>query len=179
MRILGAVFAQATGELSLGAISELSEVPQATVSREVARLEEHGLLVSRKVGRTKLVSPNWELPWAPELRSILMQTVGVLGALAEVLSEVDGVNTAYVFGSWAARYRGEIGHQPADIDVVVVGDASQRDVRQACRKVQTELRIEVNPIVVESERWASGEDPFLLQIQEEPLVPIALGGSAR
>ncbi len=178
MRILGFLFARSFDEVSLGELSIQAGVPQATVSREIARLEAHGLVVSRQVGRTKLVRPNWDLPWAPELRSILMQTVGVLGALGAELQDVEGIEEAFVFGSWAARYTGAVGHQPADIDVVIVGEASLRDVRAACRRVQDNLRVEVNPIVVDRQRWDGEDDPFVAQLQEQPLVPIAVGNSA-
>jgi len=179
MRIVGVVFVHATDEVSIGEIGEMAGVSQATVSKEILRLEEHGLVRSRKIGRTKLVSPNWDLPWAPELRSILMQTVGVLGQLGFALSTVDGVEEAFIFGSWAARYLGEVGHQPADIDVLVIGQAELGAVRAASRQVQADLRVEVNPIVVDRARWEGNDDPFLEQVRSGPLVPIALEASSR
>lgn len=175
LRILGVLFADAGDELSVGELTERAEVAQATVSREVARLEEHGLVLTRTMGRNKLVRPNWDLPWAPELRSILVQTVGVLGRLGEVLSTVRGVEEAFVFGSWAARYEGQPGPPPHDIDVVAVGDAALRTVRRACPEVEQDLRIEINPVVVDRDRWdAEQPEPFIAQIKEQPLVPIRL-----
>src|SRR4051812_39838861 len=102
MRILAALFAGSETELSIGALAKRTGVAQATVSREVARLAEHGLVVTRMVGRTKLVAANWEHSWASELRSILTRTVGVLGLLADALAHVDGIDEAFEFGSWAA-----------------------------------------------------------------------------
>ncbi len=178
LRILGVLFAEVGGEIAIGELAERAAVAQATVSREVARLEEHGLLVSRSVGRSKLVQPNWGLPWAPELRSILMQTVGVLGRLSEALGGGDGIEEAYVFGSWAARYEGQEGHFPRDVDVVVVGDASLRSVRRLCGEAAEGLRVEINPIVVARERWEAAEpEPFVAQLRGESLVVIPLGGT--
>ena len=56
--------------------------------------------------RDALVSANWGLPRERELRSILVQTVGVLGRLAEALRTVRGIREAFVFGPWAARGTG-------------------------------------------------------------------------
>jgi predicted nucleotidyltransferase len=138
-------------------------------------LEDHGLVVTRMVGRNRFVRPNWDLPWAPELRSILLQAVGVLGRLAEAFSRVRGIDEAFVFGSWAARYRGEPGPPPRDVDVVVVGDVALRTVRQACREVAQDLRIEINPVIVDRGRWdAEQPEPFIAQITEPPLVRIRL-----
>lgn len=179
MRILGALFVQATSEVSLAEVSELTGVSQATVSREVARLEDHGLVVSRKIGRTKLIEPNWDLAWAPELRSILMQTVGVLGRLAHELDGIDGINEAFAFGSWAARYSGEVGHQPGDIDVAIVGNADLAAVRRACRRVQKDLRVEVNPIVIDPDDWNADDDPFVAELRSNSLVAIPMAVASR
>jgi predicted nucleotidyltransferase len=153
-------------------------VAQATASREVARLAEHGLVVTRQLGRNTLVRANWSLPWSRELRSILVQTVGVLGRLAEALTAVGGVESAYVFGSWAARYAGKPGPPPRDVDVVVVGDADLRSVRRACRPVEEELRVEINPVVIEPAEWIDTDpSPLIAQVKSQPLVPIPIDRS--
>ena len=116
------------------------------------------------------------MPWAPELRSILLQTVGVVGRLRDALSGVKGVDYAFVYGSWASRFAGEPGPYPNDIDVAVIGEASLRAVRTACRDVEADLRIEVNPIVIDRESWDSpSPEPFVAHIQEQPLAPIMPG----
>jgi DNA-binding transcriptional ArsR family regulator len=175
LRILATLYADAGEELSIGTLAQRAGVAQATASREVARLAEHGLVVTRPLGRNTLVSPNWHLPWAKELRAILVQTVGVLGRLADALKRVAGVKEAFVFGSWAARYTGEPGPPPRDIDVLIVGDASLRSVRRACSQVEDELNVEVNPVVVSSQAWSAAEpEPFVAQLRSQPLVPIPI-----
>jgi DNA-binding transcriptional ArsR family regulator len=176
LRILAVVFGENGEELSIGALAERAEVAQATASREIARLAEHGLVTTRALGRNTLVRANWDLPWAKDLRSILVQTVGRLGQLGAALTDLSGVEEAFVFGSWAARYTGEPGPAPNDIDVLVVGDAPLRTIRRACAPVERELRVEVNPVVVDRERWdARRPEPFVAQIQSQPLVSIPLG----
>jgi len=174
-RLLGVLFAGAGAEFTIGELAERASVAQATASREVARLEQHGLVVTRLLGRNRLVSPNWSLPWVPELRSILMQTVGVVGRLGDALRRMDGVHEAFVFGSWAARLEGEPGPFPNDVDVVVIGTASLRAMRQACRKVEQDLRVDINPVVIDRVSWDSeAPEPFIAHIKEQPLVQIPL-----
>lgn len=178
MRILALLFAGTEDELSIGDIADGAGVAQATVSREVARLANHGLVLTRMIGRTKLVAANWGLSWSTELRSILTQTVGVLGLLANALSGHAGVEQAFVFGSWAARYLGEAGPPPRDVDVVVIGDADFGAVRKACAAVERELRVEVNVVVVEASRWKARKDAFVRDVRSKPLVPIDAAGAA-
>lgn len=88
-----------------------------------------------------------------------------------------------VFGSWAARYFGEIGPDPADIDVlVVVEDAGidREPIYAAADRAARRLGRPVNPTVVTSARWAHrgrGEDPFLDQIASRPMVTAPLAGT--
>lgn len=179
LRLLAVLFGEATGELSVGELAERAGVAQATASREVARLAEHGLVVTRTFGRNTLVAANWDLPWAKDLRSILVQTVGILGRLGEVLADVDEIDEAYVFGSWAARHTGEPGPAPKDIDVLVVGQAPLRAVRRACTEVEQGLGVEVNPVVVDRARWTARKtEPFIAQIRSQPLVSIPIGKRA-
>jgi DNA-binding transcriptional ArsR family regulator len=175
LRLLAVLFAEDVDEVTVGELAERARVAQATASREVARLAEHGIVVTRALGRNTLVSANWDLPWSSELRSILVQTVGVLGRLADVLHPVPGIIEAFVFGSWAARHAGQPGPPPRDIDLLVVGDASLPSLRRACRPEEAQLRVDVNPVVVDLERWqANDADPFVAQVRGQPLVPIPL-----
>jgi DNA-binding transcriptional ArsR family regulator len=175
LRLLAELFGDGGEEVTIGDLAKRAGVAQATASREVARLAQHGLVVVRALGRNTLVSANWDLPWARELRSILVQTVGVLGRLSDALGELKGVDAAFVFGSWAARYEGEPGPPPRDVDVLVVGEASLRAVRQAIRELEGEMRVSVNPVVVSSDRWNATEpEPLVAEIHSRPLVPIRL-----
>ena len=175
LRILAVLFADTVDSLSIRDLAQRARVAQATASREVARLAEHGLVVTTQVGRSTLVTANWKLPWARDLRSILVQTVGVLGRLSQALTGVQGVDEAHVFGSWAARYTGEIGPAPRDIDVLIVGSASLHAVRRACSTIERDLTIDVNAVVIDHERWiAKKPDPFVAQVRARPLVAIPL-----
>ena len=175
LRLLAVLFTEANEPLSIGELAERAGVAQSTASREVARLAEHGIVEIHTVGRNTLVAPNRSLPWAPELRSILMQTVGVAGLVAAALERFDNIDSAFIYGSWAARYRGEPGPPPNDVDVLVVGRASLRAVRSALRDLERQLRVEVNPVVVEPGRWnAKKPEPFIAELRSRPLVEIPL-----
>jgi DNA-binding transcriptional ArsR family regulator len=175
LRLLAVLFTEAIEPLSIGDLAERADVAQSTASREVARLAEHGIVEIHTVGRNTFVAANQSLPWAPELRSMLVQTVGVVGIVATALEQIDGVDEAFIYGSWAARYHGEPGPPPNDIDILVVGYASVRAVRSALRALEQPLRVDVNPVVVEPSRWnAKKPEPFIAELRSRPLVEIPL-----
>jgi DNA-binding transcriptional ArsR family regulator len=176
MRILAQLYTGPDEELSITQLAIQAEVAIGTASREAARLAEHGLVRTRQIGRMRMVSANWSLPWARELRAILVQTVGVLGLLSAALGEVPKVDAAWVFGSWAARYEGEPGPFPRDIDVLVIGEPDRARLNRALRTVEKDLRVEVNPVVASRAEWdAATRSSFLGQVRARSRVPVPMG----
>jgi DNA-binding transcriptional ArsR family regulator len=176
MRILGALFERRGVELSVSELAHATDVAVATASREVERLEAHGIVKSRNVGRSRFVSANWDLPWADALATILTYAAGLPARLAFVLRDVRGVRSAYIYGSWAARRSGEIGPHPHDIDLLVIGPARRDNVRKALRPLEREIGLEVNPVVVTEAEWSSSDSPFLGELRSRPMFEIHLDG---
>src|ERR1700678_2568162 len=126
-------------------MAKLVGFSQATVSREADRLLDGGLIEERRVGRSRLIRAAANTILTRPLTDLLAATFGPIPVLTEPLAGVVGVTEAYIYGSWAARYAGEAGPLPRDIDVLVVGDADPDDVYDAARAAETRLGREVNP----------------------------------
>ena len=102
-------------------------------------------------------------------------TYGPAAYLDRAFSGIDGATEAYVYGSWAARRRGEVDPAPCDVDVLVVGTPDREAVCDALDGVDSALGREVNITFVSPERWASSEESFLAALRERPLVRLTLG----
>jgi predicted nucleotidyltransferase len=173
--ILAQLFDPGAAEVSVTDLARRIGAPLATVAREVARLESHDVVVSRLVGHTKLLAGNWKLPYVKALAELVAFTAGLPFLLGRVLSGLGSIEAAYVFGSWAARYAGEPGPSPNDIDLLVVtADRDYSRVLDAVRPVARQLGIEINPVLVTPEHLAASEDPFLATVFDRPTVPIPL-----
>jgi hypothetical protein len=87
---------------------------------------------------------------------------------------VDGIEEAFIYGSWAARYRGEPGPVPADVDVLVIGAPSLDNLDDAAEQAQGALRRPVNMRRVGPEAWKDPNpaDPFLVSVRSRPLVSV-------
>jgi DNA-binding transcriptional ArsR family regulator len=149
---------------------------QSSVSREADRLVEGGLIRAVRRGNMRLLQADLDHPMARPLTELLALTYGPVAVLSRLLSEIGGIDEAYVYGSWAARYHGEQGPPPRDLDVVVVGDADDDDLFDAARTAEGQLGREVNIHRVAARAWQEpGEDPFLTSVRARPLVPLDLG----
>lgn len=146
-------------------------VPLSTLHREVLRLDASGLILSRSQGRNRLVRANPDHPAARSLTQLLEVTFGPKAVIAQEFV-IPGARQVVIFGSWAARYDGEIGPPPRDIDVLVVGSVDRADVYEAADRASARLGIEVNPVVRTSGQWADPADALVSQIKTSARVTV-------
>jgi predicted nucleotidyltransferase len=144
------------------------------ITREADRLQRAGLVRSERVGRNRILHPDGESPYYRDLYSLLLKAFGPASVIAPLLERIDGIDSAFLFGSWAARYHGEVGDDPADIDVMVVGRPSMFDVMGAETELSELLGREVNVVVVSPEDWEASRSGFLQEVRQRPVVELEL-----
>lgn len=144
------------------------------VQREVSRLERAGVLRSRRVGGTRLVSAAPDSPYEPELSGLVRKVFGPAAIIGELLDGLPGVEAAFIYGSWAERYQGTEGPPPTDIDVLVVGGADRDEIDRVARDAGHRLGRPVDILLRSRERWAHGDDGFAQTVRAGPLVPVPL-----
>lgn len=160
----------------LAAIARKLGLDPGGVAREATRLEQAGLIRSVRVGRQRYLHPNTDSPYYQPLRDLLARAYGPPRLIAEALTQLDGVEKALIYGSWAARYHDRPGPPPNDIDVLVVGTPQRRVLARIARELSTELGLEVDTHVVSAADYDRGRTGFLRTIKQGPLVELALRG---
>ncbi len=163
------VLVLADDELSLTELGERSDLAYTTAHREVARLVEAGILAERHVGRTRLIKANTESPLVGPLKEILLVATGPVALLAEELRSIDGIDIAFLYGSYAARLRGVGGSSPRDIDLMVIGDPDTEAIYAVCDRVEAQVGRPVNPTILTPDEF-SEESGFLEHIASNPTV---------
>ncbi len=176
--ILGATLPYPDHAQTISALSQHLAIPLATVSDEAARLVTAELFTSRKVGRANLLTPNTGNHLVAPLTQIVLATMGPHRLVHDAFSTLAGVTHLLIYGSWAARYRGEAGRPPNDLDVLVVGTPDRAAVYDAAEAVERRTGLPVNPIIASPTRWADPADPLMTQIRSRPTVAIDLTATA-
>ena len=149
MKILAELFWGA-GNPTGAELARRTGIPQQTVAREVARLEQAGVLVTERVGTAKTIHPAPDLPYGRALRQLLAYAGGVIPILVNALSDNPAIDEVFIFGSWAARYRDESGPPPNDVDVAVVSSTLTRfDLAEERLEVEKESQLLINLFVFE------------------------------
>lgn len=147
-------------------------MPQSTVSTEVRRLSDAGILAVRQVGRSQLVRANSGSQLTGPLTELLTLTYGPHVVVADEFGGLDGVRLIAIFGSWAARYQGDRGPPPNDVDVLVVGTPDRVAMYGAAERSESRLGRPVNPTVCSPEQWADPAEPFIKEISSRPYLTI-------
>lgn len=157
------------------------DVSLPTVIREIDRMLDSRLLTEERVGRARRVRANQDNPLYRPLTDLVTLTYGPKPVLEQQLSNIAGIDHAYIYGSWAARYSGETGRPPNDVDVLVVGTADRDEIFDAAQKAGRLLAREVNVNTIRPGAWAAAtpRDPFLRHVKTRPLVELDLQESSR
>jgi DNA-binding transcriptional ArsR family regulator len=143
-------------------------IPQATVSKEVQRLAAAGIVTTEVVGRSRLIQPNTRSRLVPPLTELITLTYGPHVVVADEFVVLENVELVVIFGSWAARYHGQRGLPPNDIDVLVVGAPNRIAMYDAAQRAEARLGRPVNPTVCTPEQWAHPTEPFIQEIVSRP-----------
>lgn len=144
-----------------------------TVTREVRRLEQGGLVEVDEVGRSKRVRLDTESPLYGPLAELVLRAFGPVVVIGEEFGGLGGVDQVAIYGSWAARYRGEPGAVPNDIDVLVLGGADRDDVHAAARRAERRIGLPVNTTIRRADDWERADDSFARQVKSSPMVVVA------
>lgn len=169
-RLLG-VLLLADDELSVTDLADRADLAYATAHREVARLLDAGILTERQIGRTRLIKANPASPITEPLREILMVVTGPVVLLAEEFDRIDGIDSAFLYGSFAARLLGVAGATPNDIDVMVVGRPDVDAVYGACARVEATVHRPVNPTILEADEFAQ-RSGYLDSVRSGAAIPV-------
>jgi predicted nucleotidyltransferase len=137
--------------------------------RELARLENSGLVVARRIGHQRHYQANAASPLFAELRNIVLKTVGLADPLRDALKPLStAIRAAFVYGSVAKA----TDSAESDIDLMVVSDTlTYADVFGALERVAGALSRHVNPTVytiAEFLKRARGENAFIAGVLEQP-----------
>lgn len=151
-------------------IARLTATVSGTLSRELAKLVDGGLLLKEAVGNQMHYRANRQCPIFEELASILRKTSGLADVLGEVLLPLAGqLQSAFVFGSMASGKA----HADSDIDLLLIGDTNFAELISVLYPLQETLGREINPKIYQRAEWQAlieQQGAFIQEVLHKPKV---------
>lgn len=172
-RLLAALLLKTGREATIAELAREIGADPGNLHAEVERLVQAGILVDRRVGRSRLLRAG-ESDLIPALTNLLILGYGPKIVLEQALRGYDNIEHAYIGGSWAARYNGEPGPFPHDIDVVVVGTPDRDDTTEAITTALNDIGHDAQVIFRNPTAWREAKDAFTRTAKANALVELDL-----
>jgi len=173
-RLLAAVLLQPDREASIADLARETGSDPGNLHSEVERLVQAGILADRRVGRTRLLRAGDSALVGP-LADLLLLGYGPKTAVEDALTDTPDIEQAFIGGSWAARYHGQAGAFPHDVDVIVVGKPNRDDVTEAVIEALRAVGYDGQVIFRSPTAWREAKDTFTRTAKDSPLVELTIG----
>jgi len=168
-RVLALLFGQPDRSFYASELIQMARGGSGAVQRELARLQQSGLVTVQRLGNQKHYQANPKSPIFAELSSIVRKTVGLAEPVREALRPlVRDIKAAFVYGSVAKR----ADTAESDVDLMIVSDKlTYADLYKVLEPLTAKLKRSVNPTVYTrrelSKRIKSG-NAFVTRVLQQP-----------
>jgi predicted nucleotidyltransferase len=177
-RLLTTLLLSPGQEFTLTELAAKAGVSLSTATREIHRAEAAGVALTRAVGPACLARADVGGVLYEPLSRLLLVAFGPAAVVGEEMAEVAGIESVWIFGSWAARYAGVDGPSPVDLDVLVVGSPTRDPVYAAADRIERRVLRPVHVAFRTSDEWtAPVSDPFIEEVKKRPRLRVGAGGS--
>jgi len=139
-KILVYFFTNPEKSLYVRELGIILDTDPGNLSRELCKLEREGVFISSRKGSVKFYSLNKKYPLFNDLKNIIFKTDGVEGSLRQLVSEYNGIEIAFIYGSYAKNKE----KRDSDIDIVLAGSFSRDEFTRKLRILESKLNREAN-----------------------------------
>lgn len=149
-RLLALLFGRPDEAFYLRQIARKVDGGVGAVQRELSRLAHAGIINRKPDGSQVYFSANRDSPVFDELRGLMVKTAGIADVIRVALEKVqDRIEIAFLYGSVAEGVQAA----RSDIDLMIVGEVSLRELLPALGPAQDQLAREITPTIYGPEEW--------------------------
>ncbi|RLA52549.1 MAG: transcriptional regulator [Gammaproteobacteria bacterium] len=172
-RVLGLLFGKPDQSFYTNKIVRKADMGRGTVSRELERLVNAGLITLRREGNQNHYQANPDSPIYSELLVITRKTFGIADVIrAALLPEEESIQLAFVYGSVASS--SDI--KTSDLDLMLVGNGLvYGEVMELILPLEETLQRPINPTIYTPREFSSRlrkKSNFLARVMEQPKLMI-------
>lgn len=117
-KVLNLFFLNEKEKFYVNELAKLIREDPANVYKKLLELKKEGLLSDEFLGKERYFFLNPKYPFLKEYKKIILKGLGFEKILKEKLKKVKGVESVYIFGSYA---KNKLSFE-SDIDLLIVGD---------------------------------------------------------
>jgi len=164
--LLNLYFTNPNEKFYLRELERILSFSVGNIRRELIKLKKIGLFLTENKGNLTYYYLNKSFPLFQELKSIISKTSGVPRMLEESLKKIQGIEYAFIYGSFA---KGEE-RETSDIDLFIIGKIDEGRLIDEANKLEKKLQREINFTLYEKsdfEQKKKEGNPFILEVTKE------------
>jgi len=162
-KLLNYFFLNEDSKFYINEIAKIINEDPKNVHKKLLELKEQGLLSDEFQGNQRYFFINKKHPLLKEYKNIILKETGFEKILKEKLIKIKGIDSVYVFGSYATNKLSP----ESDIDLLAIGDFDTLEFQKQLLKIQRLSGREINSIELtkqEFEKRIKEKDSFLENI---------------
>ncbi|MEA2040592.1 MAG: nucleotidyltransferase domain-containing protein [Thermodesulfobacteriota bacterium] len=140
-----------------------------TIQTELKKLLRLDLVKKRKDGNRLYYRANKEHPLYPDIRSLVLKTIGLVDILKNALRQDPDISIAFVFGSIALHEE----TAGSDVDLMVIGKLGLRKLTGMLSGMPEQIGREINPYILSVNEFVkrkTNREHFITQVLEAPKI---------
>ncbi len=170
-KVLNLFFLNEKESFYVNELAKLLKEDPANVYKKLLELKEEGILSDEFRGKERYFFLNKKYPFLKEYKKIILKGFGFEKILKEKLNKLKGIDSVYIFGSYAKNRLS----LESDIDVLIVGDFDTLKVQKVILEIQKLTGREINSIELtkkEFEKRKKRKDELLADIFSSKYIKI-------
>ena len=167
--VIGLLFSDSSPALHVREVARRTGFSAPTVARELRLLEGAGVVIAQESGRQVQYRADPQCPIFTELTSIAAKTWGIRGRIAAAIDPLEGIDCAFVFGSFASGKA----HRGSDVDVMVIGTIDHAVLSNAMTDVTAHIGRTVGAKLYRPAEWRrklDAQNAFLVSVAGGPKI---------
>ena len=163
------LFGTIAEELHMREIERRSGYAIGTIQTELKKLLRLNLVKKRKDGNRLYYRASKGHPLYPDIRSLVLKTIGLGDILKNALRQNSDISIAFVFGSIALHEE----TAGSDVDLMVIGKLGLRKLTGMLSGVPDQIGREINPYVLSVNEFVKRKtkrEHFITQVLEAPKI---------
>jgi predicted nucleotidyltransferase len=140
-----------------------------SIRRELLKFQKDNLFNTQRVGNLLYYTVNTKHPLFKELKAIVSKTVGVEASLKNMLSSLQGIRIAFVYGSFAGKKE----KGSSDIDLMIIGTPDNSLLNERIAELENTLKREINPTIYSMKEYLAkkkAKSGFIIELLKNPKI---------
>jgi len=149
--LLALFFTNPSRKYYLRELERILDFSAGSIRRELLKFQEDNLFLTQRAANLLYYSINTEHPLYTELKSMVSKTVGIEGSLRRIISSLDKISAAFIYGSFASKQQ----KASSDIDLMIIGDPDISLLYTKIARAEKKLNREMNVTVYTLDEFQS------------------------